>query len=220
MENKKMGFMERVSMIQNEMNVPKNLYNKFGNYYYRNAETILEKSKPVCKKYRTTLTVHDEITVIEGRFYVVAVATLRDWDSEQILSVKASAREPDKKKGMDESQITGACSSYARKYALNGLFNLDDNKDPDSDEYTEESKAKADNQSNKKTDERATLLNQYARGYKALTSKGMDLHDEFFVQSCLNETKLPTMDINKLDDQQLKTLIDYFAHVYKEGTWN
>ena len=140
---KTMSIYEKLSHIQNEIKVPKNLYNKFGNYYYRNAETIFDTVKPVCMKHRTTLVVSDEIVNVDGRFYVKGIATLCDWDSDKEVMNVAYAREEEAKKGMDASQVTGSCSSYARKYALNGLFNLDDNKDSDSPEQREEMEARA-----------------------------------------------------------------------------
>lgn len=140
---KTMSVYEKLSHIQNEINVPKNLYNKFGNYYYRNAEAIFDTAKPVCMKYRTTLVVSDEVVNVDGRFYIKGIATLCDWDSDKEVTNVAYAREEEAKKGMDASQVTGSCSSYARKYALNGLFNLDDNKDSDSPEKREEMEARA-----------------------------------------------------------------------------
>ena len=139
---KTMSIYEKLSHIQNEIKVPKNLYNKFGNYYYRNAETIFDTVKPVCMKHRTTLVVSDEIVNVDGRFYVKGIATLCDWDSDKEVMNVAYAREEEAKKGMDASQVTGSCSSYARKYALNGLFNLDDNKDADAPEQKEEAEAR------------------------------------------------------------------------------
>ena len=140
---KTMSIYEKLSHIQNEINVPKDLYNKFGNYYYRNAETIFDTAKPVCMKYRTTLVVSDEVVNVDGRFYIKGIATLCDWDSDKEVTNIAYAREEEAKKGMDASQVTGSCSSYARKYALNGLFNLDDNKDADALEQKEEAEARA-----------------------------------------------------------------------------
>lgn len=128
----KITIYEKLSKIQNELKVPKSLFNKFGGYYYRNCESILESAKPICQKYRTTLVVRDDIEVIKDRYYVISIATLFDWDSAETISGKAMAREEESKKGMDSSQLTGSCSSYSRKYALNGLFNLDDVKDADS----------------------------------------------------------------------------------------
>lgn len=123
--------MEKLSCIQNELKAPKSQYNSFGKYNYRNCEDILEAVKPLCMKYRTTLIVSDEIQVIGTRIYVMAIATIKDWDSENATHTTAYARESETKKGMDDSQITGSTSSYARKYALNGLFNIDDTKDSD-----------------------------------------------------------------------------------------
>lgn len=140
---------QKLCMIQNELKAPKNLYNKFGNYYYRNAESILEGVKPLCQKYGVTLALTDEIVEIGNRFYVKAEAVLTDWITRESISTVAYAREDDSKKGMDGSQITGSCSSYARKYALNGLFNIDDTKDADTDEQHEEIQNRE--KSNKKT---------------------------------------------------------------------
>lgn len=129
-----MSIYETLSNIQVELKAPKNLYNKFGRYYYRNAESILEAAKPLCAKYGCTLTVSDEIQLIGNRYYVKATATVQDKDGST-ASVTAFAREDETKKGMDGAQITGTASSYARKYALNGLFCIDDTKDPDTNEY-------------------------------------------------------------------------------------
>lgn len=150
---------EKLSHIQQEMKAPKNLRNSFGGYNYRNAEGILEAFKPYEGKYGVALTLEDEIVEVGSRVYVKANATIVDTEKEGAITVSAFAREPETKKGMDESQITGAASSYARKYALNGLFLLDDTKDPDTDEYTakkngmsaEEMKAQQDDA--KKTEE-------------------------------------------------------------------
>jgi len=121
-----------LSRIQQGLKAPKNMYNKFGNYYYRNAEGILEAVKPLLGE--TALILNDEPVVIGNRFYIKATATLTDGD-ESISSV-AYAREDETKKGMDGCQLTGACSSYARKYALNALLMIDDSKDSDDDELT------------------------------------------------------------------------------------
>lgn len=124
----------KLSKIQNELKAPKNQYNSFGKYNYRNCEDILEAVKPICAKYRTSLILNDSIQMIGDRFYIKATATLLDWDSIDTIDGTAYARESVTKKGMDDSQVTGATSSYARKYALNGLFNIDDTKDFDIDE--------------------------------------------------------------------------------------
>lgn len=135
----------RVQKAQAEIKAPKSLYNKFGNYYYRNAESILEAFKPIGTKYSLILKIEDSIEHVGDRYYVKATATLYDTSSEnhQSFSATAYAREPEQKKGMDESQITGSCSSYARKYALNGLLLLDDTKDADTDEQKVEADARS-----------------------------------------------------------------------------
>lgn len=133
-----MNIYEKLSNVQKELKCNKSQYNKFGNYYYRSCEDILESVKPLCHKYRLTLVINDEIQVVSERYYVKAVATLFDFDSDKIIVSSAYARESLTKKGMDESQITGTSSSYARKYALNGLFNIDDTKDNDTNEAKEQ----------------------------------------------------------------------------------
>lgn len=127
--------LKKLFEIQQELKVPKNQRNTFGNYNFRNCEDIMEASKPICKKYNCLLTCSDEIIYVGERYYIRATATLFDLDSNENISACAVAREEESKKGMDASQITGASSSYARKYALNGLLQLDDNKDADTTEY-------------------------------------------------------------------------------------
>ena len=120
--------------IQKELKVPKSQRNTFGNYNYRNCEDILEAVKPLLAKHECVLTLSDSIENIGSRYYVKATAKITD--GKDGIEVTAYAREAEIKKGMDDSQITGSTSSYARKYALNGLFAIDDTKDADTDEYT------------------------------------------------------------------------------------
>ena len=127
---------EKLLAIQTKLKAPKGQYNSFGKYSYRSAEDILEAVKPLNVEQGLLLTITDEIKEVGGRIYVVATATVSDGTDE--LKVSAFAREPENKKGMDESQITGATSSYARKYALNGLYAIDDNKDADTDEHKQQ----------------------------------------------------------------------------------
>lgn len=124
----------KLMMIQQELKAPKGQYNSFAKYNYRSCEDILEAVKPLCIKNNATLLLNDAVQEVSGRFYVVATATLIDTESGDSVSANAYAREPHDKKGMDDSQITGMASSYARKYALNGLFCIDDTKDADTDE--------------------------------------------------------------------------------------
>jgi hypothetical protein len=125
--------MENLIKIQQELKAPKGQYNSFGKYKYRSAEDILEAVKPLLGKYNVQLTLSDEIVEVGGRIYVKATANICEGGEK--VTVTAFAREPADKKGTDDSQITGAASSYARKYALNGLFLIDDTKDADTDEY-------------------------------------------------------------------------------------
>lgn len=121
----------KLCSIQQELKAPKGQYNSFGRYNYRSAEDILEALKPLLGKYECALIVTDCIKYVEGRHYVMACAKLIDVATGNATGTEAYAREDETKKGMDGSQITGAASSYARKYALNGLFAIDDTKDAD-----------------------------------------------------------------------------------------
>ena len=138
---------ERLSVIQNELKAPKGQFNSFGKYKYRSCEDILEAIKPLLKGI--SLVISDSLESVnmgdgkEPRVYIKATVTLSDGTDS--ISNTALAREPDTKKGMDVSQITGTSSSYARKYALNGLFLIDDTKDADTDEHSKV--AKGDNKS-------------------------------------------------------------------------
>lgn len=120
---------EILQQIQTELKAPKSQYNKFGGYYYRNCEDVLEALKPILAKHKSTVILSDELKQIGTRYYIEATAQLIA--GGESISVKAFAREEETKKGMDGSQITGTASSYARKYALNGLFAIDDTKDAD-----------------------------------------------------------------------------------------
>lgn len=130
--------------IQQTLNAPKNQRNNFGGYSYRSAEDILEAVKPLLQN--VTLTLNDEIVLIGDRYYVKATATLSD--GEDAIAVTAYAREEENKRGMDASQLTGATSSYARKYALNGLFCIDDAKDADTDAYAKQTNQQPRQQKN------------------------------------------------------------------------
>lgn len=124
-------FKQRVMMVQSELYAPKNQFNKFGGYAYRNCEDIYNAVKPLLNKYLLSLFLTDDIVIEGERYYVKATATVFDTLSDEALINTAFAREEETKKGSDGSQITGASSSYARKYALNGLFLIDDVKDSD-----------------------------------------------------------------------------------------
>ena len=126
-----MEIYKKLSGIQCELVATKGQYNNFGKYSYRSCEDILEAVKPLLDKYDVAIVIKDDIALVGDRFYVKATATLIDSDTGETVEASAFARESADKKGMDSSQVTGATSSYARKYALNGLFAIDDNKDAD-----------------------------------------------------------------------------------------
>lgn len=123
---------EKLLAVQTALNVPKKNYNSFSNFYYRTLEDVMEAVKPELKKVGASLTVGDDLVQIGDRYYVKAVARFTDIETGESVENVAFAREPESKKGMDESQISGTASTYARKYALNGLFCLDDVQDVDS----------------------------------------------------------------------------------------
>lgn len=133
MESKKQTLNEKLIVIQSELKATKDKFNKFGGYRYRSAEGILEAVKPLLKRNNVSLLINDEVLLIGNRFYIKATATLKSGD--ETMSSAAYAREEESKKGMDGAQVTGSASSYARKYALNGLLCIDDAKDADTEEY-------------------------------------------------------------------------------------
>lgn len=180
-ERKQLNILEKLSLIQNELKVTKDRKNTFGNYKYRSCEDIMEAAKPVCKKYNTVLKVGDTLEFVGDRYYIKATAVLFDLENmESALENTSFAREEETKKGMDASQITGTASSYARKYALNGLFNLDDNKDADTDEYSMVSKNVVKEETKKTTDDEIRkfgkvaidlIATKYGRKLSALTEQ-------------------------------------------------
>lgn len=127
--------LKKLGAIQSMLKAPKNQYNSFGGFKYRSCEDILEAVKPILKEQNCVLILKDTVENIGDRYYITATATLYDNDSDESISNQASAREAESKAKMDDSQVTGTASTYARKYALNGLFLIDDTKDADTDEY-------------------------------------------------------------------------------------
>lgn len=179
----KISIYSKLLSIQNELKAPKNQYNKFGKYNYRSCEDILEAIKPLCLKYGAVVLIDDYVSQIGERFYVKAKASLIDIDTQEEVYACAYARESENKKGMDSAQVTGATSSYARKYALNGLFCIDDTKDVDTQEY-QEKKQTNNNQSKNINDyeqvgiEQATLLGEIDKKVEELFNLGVDVKSE------------------------------------------
>lgn len=156
MSDKELTFLQKLINLQKELKAPKSNYNNFGKYKYRSAEDILEAVKPLNTKHGLLLTLSDESVVTGTWNYIKAIATITDGENSH--TVTGYARESETKKGMDHSQITGTASSYARKYALNGLYLIDDTKDADTDEYQKQ---------NNKQVGRATLLSKWKKGGKS-----------------------------------------------------
>ena len=208
MSDKERTFLERVSLLITELKAPKSQRNNFGKYNYRSAEDILEAVKPLANNYGLVPKLSDEPVMIGDWHYIKATASIKDVKTGEEEIATAYAREPLAKKGMDESQITGTASSYARKYAMNGLYQIDDTKDADSDEYTEQVKqatpkpiTKTQQQAlQKRSDEIAELAK--------LESKN------FFDQ--ITENKIGySVDISKINTEQLATLTRYLNELEK-----
>ena len=143
MSNTNKNIRQKLQGIQSSLKAPKGQTNKFGGYRYRSAEDILEAVKPLLGEWGCSLVIQDDVVEVGGRVYVKATASLADNDTELAISATAFAREAETKKGMDEAQITGSASSYARKYDMNGLFAIDDTKDPDATNTHGKGKAQA-----------------------------------------------------------------------------
>ena len=150
-----MNIYKKLIEVQNKLKVPKSQYNNFGKYNYRNAEDILEAVKPILENAGATIFIKDSIELIGDRFYVKATVSFVDIESGNVIETSALARESEEKKGMDSAQVTGATSSYARKYALNGLLLIDDTKDNDHD-----SMHQTDNKEHKKEENKPNYDNK------------------------------------------------------------
>lgn len=195
-----MNIYEKLLKVQTELKAPKNRKNTFGKYNYRSCEDILEAVKPILKEVKASIFLLDSIQEISGRVYVEASAYFIDVEQPDMpqIYVTAYAREPQDKKGMDEPQITGTASSYARKYALNGLLLIDDVKDPDSDEYRNETEQKAKGSAKKPRETDASVLDEYVNAEQIATLKMLlqkaDITEEKFcgVYSMAVVTELPS----------------------------
>lgn len=182
MEKKEKTIYEKLLAVQNELKAPKDKRNSFGGYNYRSCEGILEAVKPLLQEQGLMLTIKDEVVNIGDRYYVRATVLLDDISSNGEIAITALAREEEAKKGMDASQITGTASSYARKYALNGLFLIDDTKDADTDEFHRTT------QENGQKTNVATQPNQPPAKKIALTQKIVDEKLKFILEQTDTET--------------------------------
>ena len=190
--------MDALKKIQQELKAPKGQYNSFGKYKYRSAEDILEAVKPLLGKFDALLTLSDEIIEVGGRIYVKAIATFQSGGDTVIVT--AFAREPDEKKGMDDSQITGTASSYARKYALNGLFLIDDTKDADTDEYRKQTEGKQTEDKPKKPTKKTeqSTSDDVKSGVPKINQTTVDIIESFIVKT--NSDKAGLLKYYRVDD--------------------
>lgn len=173
---------ETLLEIQSVLKAPKNQHNEFGNFDYRSAEDILNALKPILKAYHATLILSDEPILIGDWHYIKATATLTT--PAGTYKATAAAREAIKKKGMDESQISGTASSYARKYALNGLFLIDDTKDTDTNEYQQQTRRQAPSRNNSALNAKKKLVQgMYSKIAKAIKGNPGDVRKEAIKQA-------------------------------------
>lgn len=191
-----MNIYEKLAAVQQELKAPKDKKNTFAGYNYRSAEGILEAVKPVLKKYGLTLILSDDIEVKGDRYYVRATAWVLDPDDKADFKVTAYAREAVDKKGLDVSQVTGTASSYARKYALNGLLLIDDTKDPDTDEYQKQTGA--EKKAEPQTDPRENEL---------IDQKTVDLIEKMAKDADVNLSAISTKPLKEFTNKQAGALI-------------
>lgn len=194
-----MKVFEKLMNVQTELKVPKSNYNSFGKYKYRSCEDILEAVKPVLAKHKASIVLSDSIEVNGDRTYIKATAVFYDTESGESIVNTAYARESAEKKGMDDAQVTGTSSSYARKYCLNGLLLIDDTKDDDTDEAHIEKEARADKAGKTKHNEEPkvkyisekdqTILKNLCQkaGYEvsAIFPNGLNLTDDQYKEACI-----------------------------------
>lgn len=203
-----MNIQEKLFYIQQNLKAPKGQYNKFGDFHYRSCEDIQEAVKPILKEVKAVLLIGDEIIQIGNRFYIKATAALQDIESNEQIANTAFAREVEEKPKMDAAQITGSCSSYARKYALNGLFCIDDAKDPDYPTEQPEQQGKPKNGINKaeiaKLQQEAartgTNLSTVCQRYKVAAVQNMN-HEQY-LRAMSAFGKMPTVPPPTPPDQQ------------------
>lgn len=190
-----MNVYEKLQHVQSILKAPKSQYNNFGNYYYRNCEDIQEAAKPIMQEVKAVLVVGDELVMVGDRYYIKATARFVDCESGEVVENTSYAREELDKKGMDASQITGSSSSYARKYALNGLFCIDDTKDADTaqeDITRKEDKRSGENKQSKKLNESQVndLIAECQRTGK----------DWKIICQMYNADKFSSMDVSQYED--------------------
>ena len=195
-----MTLLKKIALVQSELKAPKGQFNKFGNYKYRSCEDIVESLKPILTKYELVLNLNDELVLIGERYYIKATALLTD--GEEVIQATSYAREPLELKGMTESQITGTASSYARKYALNGLLAIDDTKDPDTEEFT-----------------KTTQQEQPSQETQKATPKQIELLMKYYQDENLTRL-LQSNNVSKLEELSMKKASELLSKILNKGANN
>lgn len=206
---------QKLNNAQLELKSPKGQYNKFGKFNYRSAEDILESVKPINHKHKLNLKLTDKPIMVGDRIYIEAKAVLTNVDNpDEEITLKAYARESLNKKGMDDSQITGTASSYARKYCLNGLYLIDDTKDADTDEYRNniDNAPKVKKITKKQSDELVSLIKEFA---EVSTEDGADIKMGRHIAGnyATNGTK-----VKDIDRDNFNTVKNYLKGMIKQNT--
>ena len=209
-----MEMMEKLLEIQQAINIPKKNYNKFGNFYYRSAEDILEGVKPLLKKLKLVVLLNDEIVIVGENYYIKATATLIDVESKEQINVQAFAKEDTTKKGMDLPQITGSTSSYARKYALNGLFAINDVSDSDQINDIQEVKKEAQKKEKPEEKPNATM----AEIYKLVKKYNYQQEVSQFIKDKFNKTS--SKELNDIEAREVLKLLQGIDKKIKEDNKN
>lgn len=199
-----MNLYEKLSNVQQKLSVPKNQYNEFGKYKYRSCEDIVESAKPLLAGEGLVMTITDEIVVIGDRHYVKATVTIYDPAEDAEHSVQGFAREEENKKGMDSMQLTGATSSYARKYALNGMFAIDDAKDADSTNKHNRGKKTNPKKAPKKTSGRQKEIKKTVGDNEEM----QNMVREYLAEEKPDNVKKSDFGVDKLSNQKYKILLD------------
>lgn len=216
-----MNIYEKLAVVQQELIAPKSQFNKFGNYYYRSCEDILEGLKPLLQKVKAAVSISDQVVQVGERYYIKAVVEFIDCETEATICNTALAREEDAVKGMSASQITGSTSSYARKYALNGLFCIDDVKDADSRDNSQngtseqqKGKAKQSNPEQKKIEDEQKKIENMKISEIKVKSLAARLENEGM--SAEKITKLYKVNsLADLTEKQFRNINDHWEDIKK-----
>ena len=210
-EEKQLSIREKLSFVQTSLAAPKSQYNGFGKYNYRNCEDILEALKPHLKKLECCVKLEDEIVLVGDRYYVKATAFFIDNKTDQYMTTQAFARESETKKGMDDSQVTGATSSYARKYALNGLFAIDDTKDADNFDNSKKDSSPPKQSAKVNAKIETPILT-------ICPSQIKELKEEFVRTGVKESVILSTFNISKIEEMKTDTFDNAMRRLRKTPT--